>query len=371
MISNSPDAAGTILRPKMPELDTIRGLAILGVFAYHALYRHSDPANWPRASRLFLTATWPGQMGVNLFFVLSGFLITGILVDTQFRPGYYVRFYKRRALRILPIYFVMVFILALTRSAPLSSLALSLLYLTNLARLFGLPTGYAVLWSLAVEEQFYLLWPLFCRNFTIRRLMMICSGIILLSPLFRYVSLLLTTTRGMDFHIHEYTWNSMDGLACGALLALGLREYQVSRSRLAQTCGVVLTISFLAWCFTIPLGILSRQTAVGAAFQVTLLNFGFTGLLLLFLVVGSGEYAKMVQISVLQFLGYISYGLYLFHTFLLSMYDKVVAARWHYVQRAGDIGHLLVRMAVVGALSVALAYLSRKYFEEEFLRLKG
>lgn len=162
----------------------------------------------------------------------------------------------------------------------------------------------------------------------------------------------------------------MDGLACGALLALGLREYQVSRSRLAQTCGAVLTLSLLAWCFAIPLGILSRQTAVGAAFQVTLLNFGFTGLLLLFLVVGAGEYARLVQISVLQFLGYISYGLYLFHTFLFWMYDKVVAARWHYLQRAGDIGHLLVRMVVVGALSVALAYLSRKYFEEKFLRLK-
>jgi peptidoglycan/LPS O-acetylase OafA/YrhL len=309
-------------------------------------------------------------MGVNLFFVLSGFLITGILVDSQSQPRYYIRFYKRRALRILPVYFVMVIILALTQFAPLPSLALSLVYLTNVARLFGLPTGYAVLWSLAVEEQFYLLWPLFCRNFTRRKLMMIGMGIILLSPVSRYVSLLLTTPKSMDFHIHEYTWNSMDGLACGALLALSLREYQLTRIKLAQTCGALLIISFLTWCFAIPLGILSRQTSVGAAFQVTLANFSFTGLLGLFLVVGSGEHAKMVQIAILQFLGYISYGLYLFHVFLLRTYDRVVVEQWRYVQRAGDIGHLVVRMVVVGALSVTLAYLSRKYFEEKFLRLK-
>lgn len=371
MSSNSLDLAGTILRPKMPELDTIRGLAILGVFLYHALYHQSDLADWPRASRLFLTASWPGQMGVNLFFVLSGFLITGILVDSRCQPGYYVRFYKRRALRILPVYFVMVFVLALTRFAPLSSLALSLFYLTNVARLFGLPTGYPVLWSLAVEEQFYLLWPVFCRNFTARRLTLICSGIILLSPVSRYVSLLSTAAGNTDFHIHEYTWNSMDGLACGALLALSLREYQVTRRKLAQTSGVVLVLSLLAWCFAIPLGILSRQSSFGASFQVSFLNFGFTGLLGLFLAIGSGERAKMVQITALQFLGYISYGLYLFHFFLLRMYDRIVAERWSYIQRPGDMGHLLLRMLVVGALSVILAYLSRKYFEERFLRLKG
>jgi peptidoglycan/LPS O-acetylase OafA/YrhL len=355
----------------MPELDTIRGLAILGVFVYHALYRQSDLANWSGIRRLLLTAAWPGQLGVNLFFVLSGFLITGILADGRSEPGYYVRFYKRRALRILPVYFVMVVVLALTRSAPLPSLVLSLFYLTNVARLFGLPTGYSVLWSLAVEEQFYLVWPPFCRNFTLRRLMMICSGIILLSPVSRFVSMQLTTAHRMDFHIHEYTWNSLDGLACGALLALCLREYQVTRNKLARICSAALILSSLAWCCAIPLGILSRDTPVGAALQITLVNVGFTGLLGLFLVAGSGESAKMVQIPILQFLGYLSYGLYLFHLFLFQMYDRVLAEKWHYVQAPNDMGHLLARMAVVGAVSVAAAYVSRKYFEERFLRLKG
>src|ERR1700722_19067474 len=114
MTSNSPHSRSTILRPKMPELDTIRGIAILGVFLYHSLYAQPNLARWAQPIRLFLTATWPGRFGVNLFFVLSGFLITGILVDSQPRQGYYTRFYKRRALRILPAYLALVVVLALT-----------------------------------------------------------------------------------------------------------------------------------------------------------------------------------------------------------------------------------------------------------------
>jgi peptidoglycan/LPS O-acetylase OafA/YrhL len=221
-----------------------------------------------------------------------------------------------------------------------------------------------------VEEHFYLLWPLICRNFSAKKLMMICAGIILLSPVSRYVSFLLTPRSGEDFHIYEYTWNSLDGLACGAFVALCLRQVRVTRSKLAQSCGVLLIGSLLVLCCAIPVGILSIHRPVGAAFQPTLLNFWFTGLLGLFLAAGSGEYAKLVQIKFLQFLGYISYGLYLVHGFILQMYDKIAAREWGYVQLPDDIGHLMVRMAVVGTLSVAAAYLSRKYFEDRFLRLK-
>ncbi|HTB95039.1 MAG TPA: acyltransferase [Candidatus Sulfotelmatobacter sp.] len=370
MSPNTPEPPAPILRPKMPELDTIRGLAILGVFLYHALYCQPDLASWSQPSRLLLTAMWPGQKGVNLFFVLSGFLITGILMESRSRPRYYARFYKRRALRILPVYLVMVVILGITKFAAPSFLVLSLLYLSNVTPLFGIPIGYPVLWSLAVEEHFYLLWPLICRNFSAKKLMMVCAGIILLSPASRYVSFLFTPRSGEDFHIYEYTWNSLDGLACGALLVLILRQAQVTRRQLAGSCSALLLGGLVLMCITIPAGILSIQRPVGVAFQPTLLNFCFTGLLGLFLAAGSGEYAKLVHIKFLQFLGYISYGLYLFHDFVLRLYDRIVAREWHYVQSTNDIGHLLARTLVAGAVAVMAAYVSRKYFEDRFLRLK-
>jgi hypothetical protein len=119
-----------------------------------------------------------------------------------------------------------------------------------------------------------------------------------------------------------------------------------------------LIISLLVWCLAIPLGILSRHGSVGAAFQVTLLNFGFTGLLGLFLVAGSGEYARMAQIKDSTISGLHELRLVSIPLFLPRVYDGVVAEHWHYVQRTGDTGHLLVRMTVVGAVSVTLAHLS-------------
>src|ERR1700676_3441511 len=91
-----------LLRPVMPELDAVRGIAILGVVVYHAFYWSRDLSLYSNLQRTFFSFTSAGQFGVPLFFVLSGFLITGILLDSRARPNYYKRFYLRRALRILP-----------------------------------------------------------------------------------------------------------------------------------------------------------------------------------------------------------------------------------------------------------------------------
>ncbi|MGD0546148.1 MAG: acyltransferase [Candidatus Acidiferrales bacterium] len=137
-----------LLRREMPELDTIRGLAILGVLLYHGLYWNVNLSNFPSLERIILTGMWAGRMGVDLFFVLSGFLITGILLDSRNRQDYYRRFYARRALRILPAYLLILAILAVTKYTPLSFVLLSLIYLSNLTPLFGIPIAYPVLWSL-------------------------------------------------------------------------------------------------------------------------------------------------------------------------------------------------------------------------------
>ena len=88
----------------MPALCALRGVAILGVLFLHGFFWRYRSLHFSRAARWMLTATQPGWLGVKLFLVLSGFLITGILVDSKTRPHFYKRFYGRRALRILPAY---------------------------------------------------------------------------------------------------------------------------------------------------------------------------------------------------------------------------------------------------------------------------
>src|SRR5579863_10747052 len=93
------------LRAKMPELDSVRGLAILTVLFYHGFASRQSAAAFSGFPKFFVRLVSPGWAGVNLFFALSGFLITGILLDSKYRPQYYRRFYLRRALRILPAYY--------------------------------------------------------------------------------------------------------------------------------------------------------------------------------------------------------------------------------------------------------------------------
>lgn len=350
-----------VLRARMPELDTVRGIAILGVFLYHALWGLPNTSYFP--IRILLKVIWVGHFGVNLFFVLSGFLITGILIDSRDEPAYYSRFYKRRALRILPAYFAVLALLAKSFSLPF--LLISLAYLSNLAPIFGIEDGYPVLWSLAVEEQFYLIWPLVCRKFTNKKLILLCFAVVALSPLSRYGSLHLSVlTPGREFEFNEYTWNSLDGLACGALLSTALREYNPTRAKFVRCCYGLILLAIAAWLSMIPWGILSRRTSVGVALQISLVNIAFTGLLGLILFVGSGQRPNWVRIKTLQFFGYISYGWYLNHYCLLVMYNRLI--RW-----PQNIGDGVIKLIAVGLLSVGTAYLSRKYFEEPFLRLKG
>ena len=102
----------------MPELDTLRGIAVLGVMCLHAFFWQYASYSFGQWGRLILNLTRPGWIGVNLFFVLSGFLITGILLDSRSRPDYYRRFYTRRALRILPAYYLLLLCLLVLKSRP-------------------------------------------------------------------------------------------------------------------------------------------------------------------------------------------------------------------------------------------------------------
>ena len=151
--------ARSLIRPVMPELDTLRGIAVLGVFFLHAFSWQYGGLHFGALGRFFLAATQPGWIGVNLFFVLSGFLITGILLDSKGNPHFYRRFYTRRALRILPAYYALLLLLLLLHSSSFGFVGLSFVYLANVTDLFGVACGYGPLWSLAVEEHYYIFWP--------------------------------------------------------------------------------------------------------------------------------------------------------------------------------------------------------------------
>ena len=355
-----------LVRRFMPELDVLRGIAVLGVLFFHGFRAEYGGLPFTGGRRILLMATQPGALGVNLFFVLSGFLITGILLDSSARPDYYRRFYTRRALRILPAYYSLLILLGVLHQASAAFLGLSFVYLSNVTSLFGVSMDYHPLWSLAVEEHYYIVWPSVVRKLRPRYLALFSLTICILIPVARAVSFHYGHLLGGEW----YTWFAADGLAAGSLLAIALRS-SVSRKQAAVGTTLLLMIATTLMIAGAPFGMLSRQTMLGASLQLTLVNTFFAGLLLLFLVLGTSSRKWLVNSTVLAFFGYISYGLYLIHPMVFRLYDKVTGRFWPWVQPSvGHFGLIVLRFAVVSATAIGLAYLSREYYEEWFLRRK-
>ena|SRR5229473_1531836 len=361
--------APSLVRPKMPELDTIRGVAILTVLFYHGFGARYGTQGLTGFPKLFVGLTMPGWAGVNLFFALSGFLITGILIDSKDHPHYYRRFYARRALRILPAYYGLLMLLAAFgpyalqgQSISWSFLGLSVVYLANMTPLFGVPMQFGVLWSLAVEEHFYLLWPTIIRVLS-RRALGICAVLIAMAAaLARVIALWL----GYNYLGH-YTWLVADGLAFGALLAV------LVRGPLGTRKGMM-WISILAFATAIALILIDRpfkRALAGGALHITALNLACTGVVAVALLLGTSRWSFLVQRPVLAFFGNVSYGLYLVHLVIFNCFDALQHLFFPSVPSfKGHFGVMLARFLVAGSLSVVVAALSRRYFEQPFLNLK-
>ena len=349
----------------MPELDAVRGLAVLLVFGFHA-FEGTGADDAGGLLGIMARAVGAGWLGVHLFFVLSGFLITGILLDTRAAPGYFRSFYVRRALRILPAYGALLVILALTTSVSMSFIGLSALFLANVSPLFGVDREYVPLWSLSVEEHFYLLWPLAIRRLSPRSLSILAAATILLGVVARYAAFGRQTRVGIYF----FTWYTLDGLAVGALLALLMRSAWLSRRRLsmlASITGVIALVTLVSgringWLSLGPLATSRLDAALHYLPWCALFAAG----LALALVAGSGEHASLVRSRALEAAGRISYGFYLYHMLLFWGYDVALRALLPDAAR-----NPLVRLLVVGVLTTTMALLSRATLEEWFLRRKG
>lgn len=346
----------------MPELDVLRGFAILAVVFYHGLY-WSGATSSNHLVTLFIKATVVGWLGVNLFFVLSGFLITGILLDTKGSPSYYRKFYFRRALRILPPYLAVVGFLILIGWTTFRSATLMLLFLANTGSAFQ-AGGYGPLWSLSVEEQFYLIWPAFVRRVSVRVLTVVSVALCFVEPLLRWLDAAGHLPLG---DVRMATPLIADNLALGALAAIFARS-RFGTLRNGIKLGLGLCVAGLV-IFTAgyPFGIMHRTSIIGNTFQTVPWNLFFTGILLLSLGLRS-PLVSSVWAAPLRFFGYISYGLYLIHYLIFNKYDA-------YVPRLTNLSlrHLLegtfTRFLLAGGLSVLIAWLSRTLYEERFLQI--
>lgn len=334
---------------KILQLDSIRGLAILLV-----LFHNTDAfAGLPVE---FLSSY--GWVGVDLFFVLSGFLITGILLDANPRESYFKNFYARRCLRIWPLYYAVLFLMfglmpllrpveahiILERSSPWWAYPL---FLQNF--LIAIPTNASgplgVTWSLAVEELFYVFWPLFVRYLAPVRLKRIAMLVIFLSPLLRYF------LSAQHVHIYSNPFCRLDGLMAGALLALLLRtEYFVPAKYLN-----------LAWVALIVSAPLAYFTELRHAGWLTYSMSALGSAAVIYLALFSPQVwlQSALRNRFLAFTGMISYGLYLLHKI---PYDLLRAA--HY-DKYPFFSFVFTLMA-----GYLLAYASWNLLEKPFLKLK-
>jgi peptidoglycan/LPS O-acetylase OafA/YrhL len=337
----------------MPELDTLRGIAILAVLFYHGFEWSYGLNAVSGFAKLFMYATLPGWLGVNLFFVLSGFLITGVLLDSRSRPRFYRNFYTRRCFRILPAYYAVLILLALCRYASWPFFLMSFFYLNNFGPLLAIPNAYGVLWSLSVEEHFYFLWPVAIKKLSNKGLLLLAFTIVAGVPVIR----LLSFYTGHETGLSGYTWCVADGLAAGAMLRLLLMLPGVSRRVVFRTATGVICVCILAVVLGSNAGILTRTTALGAAFQVSPFNLGFSALLALALLAGTNARLRpLVQVGLLRFFGDISYGLYLIHLLLFSLYDKSIARFLpSLIATRGQFALMMCRFLLVGATAVGVS----------------
>jgi peptidoglycan/LPS O-acetylase OafA/YrhL len=362
---------------RFPALDGIRALAVTMVFATH----YGGGAHGGLGLNIFNELRLRGWMGVDLFFVLSGFLITGILYDTRTDSRFFQRFFVRRSVRIFPVFYLLVAIVLLLtpffkyewRFAHLSFL----LYVGNIWGSFDYslyrivsathPTGNLFLghlWSLCVEEQFYLLWPFVIWMVRDRiRLLWIAAGLSVLSLLFRAGLIVFSSANSFELASHTLP-GRMDALVIGAILALLLRGD--SSAGLQRACK---------WVFLVAGALVAAISILSPAIDSPwLLTIGYTligiasaGLIGTTLRSGSPSF-RLFNLRPLRILGKYSYGFYVYHLVW-------VVAWWHFEIVLGTWLHSRVLGGVLMdvlnfCVTFMVAKLSYDLFEVRFLRLK-
>jgi peptidoglycan/LPS O-acetylase OafA/YrhL len=359
---NAPKIPGQ----RMPALDCLRGAAICGVILYHGIAGSAPPNQLTGWKHFVSSVTVYGNHGVTLFFVLSGFLITDILLNARTRTNnYYSTFYIRRLLRIAPAYLATLFILRVSSSISWGYVVIALAYLTNVSSLFRHENEYGPLWSLSVEEQFYLVWPWTVRHLSPARFTTLCIGLIALSPILRF--LVLAFPSGLR-DVHAKTPLISDTFAMGALVAIVMRSPHWDNARLSRLARALIFAGLVLMALY-SIGVRNSASArFMPSFELCPYIFLFAGIIIWSIL--HPQIARSAVGIPLAFIGDISYGLYLIHQFVFQMYDRIVATS-RFADVIGHMDFLVLRLAVCLALSVGVATLSRYTFERRFLDLKN
>jgi peptidoglycan/LPS O-acetylase OafA/YrhL len=364
----------------VPVLDGIRGLAILLVLFHHfTLYAGVQPAAY--ADRVYHKLAEASWCGVDLFFVLSGFLITGILLRTKEHPNYFRNFYMRRSLRIFPLYygtlaalFWLVPLLVTPNPAFATVLREHSWYWTYLANVLyarhGWPDfdGIGHVWSLAVEEQFYLLWPLVILLTGRRTIAAVCFGAMVSSFLVR----LWLARHGHSVAAYVLMPARMDALAVGAFLAV----LNARPQGLAAMSRYVLPLAALAAAGIMAIAIdyrgLNAQAFLVVTVALTCFAILFGAALVLLLNAGPTSWSRRLFTSrVLTFFGRYSYGLYVVHSLLLFGLMRPFFSAASVPRVFGSVlpGVLLFTGIGIG-LSIVISLVTWHVIERPFLELK-
>jgi peptidoglycan/LPS O-acetylase OafA/YrhL len=363
----------------MPALDGMRGVAVILVMLYHFVGTLPQPRS--TLARLLSALSMGGWVGVDLFFVLSGFLITGILLRAKSGPNYFLNFYARRFLRIFPLYYAALAFLffVVPHFVPLDAGSRRVqglqgwlwTYTANIetaihgqfdftSRVIDL----AHLWSLSVEEHFYLVWPFVIWSLGERALFRVSAGICLLVPVLRCAMLGAHVFPGT---IYTFTPCRIDALALGAILALLARR----PSGLAVLGGVArwtgwLSAAFFAAIFAV------RHSFDQWHWSMTTLGYSILDLgaaaLLVPVASGAGVLARIFSGRVLRTVGKYSYGVYVVHCPLhlllqTAIYDQLVT-------RVPEAAALAIHAVLSSAACVAIAAVVWRIVERPFLDMK-
>jgi peptidoglycan/LPS O-acetylase OafA/YrhL len=367
---------------RIPALDGLRGAAIALVLLRHAVFGVSSVEGIETHSRILAAFIACGQLswsGVDLFFVLSGFLIGGILLEVRTSPRYYGTFYIRRAGRILPLYFVVVglslFPHLLAEFSPWRAAHTSPLpfpwwayatftqnfWMAALGR-FG-PSGIGITWSLAIEAQFYLTVPLALRRIRSQNLVTVLLLVIACAPWLRV--LLHSSTNYPGVASYVLTFTRADVLALGVLAAWLVRNptfwtwLQAHGGTLWSVTGVFLMgIVYMTW-----------QGYDALSYPMTTWGYSwlamfYTCVLLLAVSRRGGRFSRMLEKDWLMRLGKLAYCSYLVHVAFMNAIRHPLKA--HFPEY--PVGAWLAGGILGSVLTLGVAWLSDRYFEQPLLR---